>query len=336
MQKDKSEPNFDSEGLLFFLHRKRRPLLFVTISATVISLVCSLFIQDKYESTVVLFPTTTSSIAKALISENNTGKEDVLRLGEEEEVEQMLQILHSDEIRDKVIAKYNLMKHYGIDEDEAYKYTELKEEFEDNVTFDRTKFLSVEINVLDKSADTAALIANDIAAYLDTVKNRMRKEIAVEALAIVKDELDAQNAYIKMLSDSIDLLRKKGLINVRAQSERLTEQMAIAVLQGKTKAATDLKSRLDTLSKYAGIFESIQDEIVLEKKRLTVVRAKYREAEIDANRTLQHKFVVDRAYPAEKSTYPLRWLIVLTSTIAAFLITLMLLLFKESFSKLKL
>ncbi|MCB0402320.1 MAG: hypothetical protein KDD41_09575 [Flavobacteriales bacterium] len=325
-----NKTDLNSENLIVFFYRWRKPLIIVTALAAVTSIVVSLLIQNKFKSTVVLFPTTTSSISKALISESNTGKEDVLRLGEEEEAEQMLQILHSDEIREKIIQKYDLMKHYDIDEDDQYKLTKLQREYENNVTFDRTKFMSVEINVLDHNPDTAAMIANDIANLLDTVKNRMRKEIAMEALQIVKDELDAENAYIKQLSDSIAALRGMGFINIRAQSERLTEQMAIAVLQGKRSAVDELKTRLDTLSKYAGIFETVQDEMVLEKKRLTLIRGKYREAEVDAYRTLQHKFVVNWAFPAEKKTYPIRWLIVVVSTLGTFLLALISILFYES------
>lgn len=334
--KSENTTNLNSENLFVFFYRWRKPLIIVTVIAAVVSIVVSLMMQNKYKSTVVLFPTTTSSIAKALISENNTGKEDVLRLGEEEQAEQMLQILHSDEIRNRIIEKYNLLKHYDIDEDDEYKNTKLQREFKSNVTFDRTKFMSVEINVLDHDPDTAALIANDIASLLDTVNSRMRKEIANEALNIVQDEFNAQVAYIDMLEDSIRLLRKKGIINIEVQTERYTEQMATAILEGKTKAADQLKEKLDTLSEYAGVFANVRDQLYSEKKRLAVVRTKLREAQIDAERNLQSKFIVNSAYAAEKKSYPIRWLIVVVSTLSAFLLALILVLFYESVKGIKL
>lgn len=334
-KKNENTSELNSGNLIVFFYKWRKPLLLMTLIALVSSIIVSLLIENKYESTVVLFPTTTSSISKAILSENNNGKEDVLRLGEEEEAEQMLQILHSDEIRNRIIEKYNLAQHYDIGEDEKFQYTKLQKEYENNVTFKRTKFMSVEITVLDHSPDTAALIANDIAALLDTVKNRMRKEIAVEALAIVKAEHDAQAAYISALEDSLTRLRSMGIINISAQSDRLTEQMATAILEGKLKAANELQIQLDTLSKYAGIFTSLEDEKVLEKKRLSLVRSKLREAEIDANQSLQHKFIVNNAFPAEKKSYPIRWLIVVVSTFATFLLTLVCILFMESIKSIK-
>jgi len=322
--------HLNSGNLVVFFYKWRKPLLIVTIVAMLASVVVSLLIQNKYESTVVLFPTTTSSISKALISEHNNGKEDVLRLGEEEEAEQLLQILNSDEIRNMIIAKYNLAQHYEIDEDTEYKFTKLQREYESNVTFNRTKFMSVEITVLDHSADTASMIANDIAAFLDTVKNRMRKEVAVQALRIVETEYNDQVAYLEYLDDSLESIRSLGIINIRAQTERLTEQMAIAILQGKKSAADALKTKLDTLSRYAGIFTNIQEQILLEQERLVLIRSKYREAKLDAESNLQHKFIVNNAYPAEKKSYPIRWLIVVVSTFVSFLLALILILFMES------
>jgi len=325
----------DSGNLIVFFYKWRKPLLIVTLIALLSSIVVSLLIENKYESTVVLFPTTTNSISKALFSENNTGKEDILRFGEEEEAEQMLQILNSDEIRNKIIQKYNLLQHYDIDADDEYKNTKLQKEYENNVTFERTKFMSVEINVLDHNADTASMIANDIASLLDTVKNRMRREVALEALQIIETEYNSQIAYIDELNDSLNGIRKLGIIDVQTQSERLTEQMAIAILQGKNSAVAVLKDRLDTLSKYSGIFTSVQDEITLEQKRLTLIRSKYREIKVDAEKSLQHKFIVNNAFPAEKKSYPIRWLIVVVSTLASFLLALVFILFLESIKSIK-
>ena len=332
---NENQVNLNSENLIVFFYRWRKPLLLITIVAAIVSIIVSLTIQNKYKSTVVMFPTTTSSIAKALISENNTGKEDVLRFGEEEQAEQMIQILNSDEIRTRIISKYNLMKHYDIDADDEYKNTKLQREFESRVTFERTKFMSVEINVLDHNPDTAALIANDIANLLDTVNTRMRREIAYEALKIVQDEFDEQRNYIDFLEDSIRVLRKKGIIDIEVQTERLTEQLATAILQGKTNAVNQLQSKLDTLGEYAGLFANVRDQLYQEKKRLSVVRTKLREAQIDAEKSLQYKFVVNSAFAAEKKTYPIRWLIVVVSTLGAFLLTLICVLFYESIKNTK-
>jgi len=321
--------DINSGNLIVFFYRWRKPLVMVTVIAAICSIIVSLIIQDKYKSTVVLFPTTTSSISKALLSENNTGKEDVMQLGEEEEAEQMIQVLNSDRIRDRIVKKYNLMQHYDIGEDEKYRYTKMQKEYNANISFTRTEFMSVEINVLDHNADTAALIANDIANLIDTINNAMRKEIAVQAFKIVEQKYEDQKHTIKVLEDSLGVLRRMGVIDYESQAERLTEQLAIAIVQGKNGAVKELERRLAILGE-GGSAVILTHQLEFEIEKLTLVHAKYEEAKMDAESSLQHKFIVNSAFAAEKKSYPIRWLIVVVSTFASFLLTLILLLFVES------
>ena len=49
-----------------------------------------------------MFPAVTNSVSKALLNEQSTGRDDILALGDEEDSEQLLQMLHSDRIRERV------------------------------------------------------------------------------------------------------------------------------------------------------------------------------------------------------------------------------------------
>lgn len=311
-------------------------MAYVGIGAAVLSAVFSLFIQNKYKSTVILFPTSTASISKALLAQNTSGKEDLLSFGEEEQAEQMIQILESDEIRRRVIEKYDLMRHYDIDSTDKYKYTKLMEEFEDNVSFKRTEFQSVRIDVMDTDPILAANMANDISALLDSVKNRMQTERAYKAMVIAQAEYFEMKNYIQSLEDSLNALRGMGINDYESMAERFNEYYAKALLEGNARAAEKLGEQLKILSKYGGSYVSIRDILEHEKKQLSHLRAKYQEAKVDAEQTLPHKFVVNMAVPAEKKSYPIRWLIVAVSTVSAVLLSFLLILAFESFGKVKL
>ena len=75
--------NMSSAGIIVFLYDWRKVLITVSIVAAIVSAVVSLLIENKYKSSVILFPTTTNSISKALIADNFGGKDDILELGEE-------------------------------------------------------------------------------------------------------------------------------------------------------------------------------------------------------------------------------------------------------------
>ncbi|MCF8464728.1 MAG: hypothetical protein K9G41_07800 [Flavobacteriales bacterium] len=339
MSEDKIEVNnglnFDSSNLLLFVVRWKKPLIILTVAAAVLSAIFSgpMFVTPKFESTVIMFPTSTASISKSLLAKNNVAKEDLLSFGEEEQAEQLIQILNSDEIRSRVVQKYDLMNHYEIDTSDVYRQTKLFKEYESNITYKRTEFQSVRIDVLDSDRFLAADIANDIAALVDSVKNRMQKERAFKAMAIAEAEYAEMKNYVKELEDSLNRMREMGVNDYESMSERFNEYYAKAILEGNARAAEKLAEQLQVLSKYGGAYVSIRDMLEHEKEQLSHLRAKYQEAKVDAEQSLPHKFIVNNAFPAEKKSYPIRWLIVLVSTISTFILALLVIIGYENITK---
>ena len=174
------------------------------------------------------------------MAKNNTADEDLLSFGEEEQAEQLIQILNSDEIRSRIVQKYDLLNHYEIDTTERYRFTKLFKEYESNITYKRTEFQSVRVDVLDTDKNLAAAIANDIAALVDSVKNRMQKERAFKAMHIAEAEYVEMKAYVKQLEDSLNTLREMGVNDYESMSERFNEAYAKAILDGKAGAAAKL------------------------------------------------------------------------------------------------
>jgi uncharacterized protein involved in exopolysaccharide biosynthesis len=329
-QKGQATEDFNSLNILYFLYKWRKQLIVIAIAAIVVSSVIALTIRPKYKSIVILFPATTSSISKTLLSENNFKQDDVLAFGAEEEAEQMLQILNSDEIRAKISEKYNLLRHYGIDSTDKFKRTKLFEEFQSNITFKRTEYMSVKIEVMDTDPDTAALIANDIAALHDSTKIRMQRERAVQALNIVKREYSDKETEVNKMTDSVKMLNSLGLYDYESQSEVTTEQYAIALSKGDQRAVKALEEKLKIIANYGSAYVSLRDNLELQRKQLNLLRTKYEGAKADAEQVLPQKFIVSNAFPAEKKSYPVRWVIVVVSAITTLLMAIIAILLIEN------
>src|SRR3954468_6868116 len=109
-QKARESNYLESTSLLFLLVRWRKPLSIVLLCTLVAAFIFSspLFITPKFKSSVIFFPSSTNSISKAILEESVSEKQDILAFGEEEQAEQMLQILNSDDIRLAIINKYDL------------------------------------------------------------------------------------------------------------------------------------------------------------------------------------------------------------------------------------
>ncbi|HQH18137.1 MAG TPA: hypothetical protein PKZ43_01180, partial [Bacteroidales bacterium] len=63
-----------------------------------------------------------------------------------------------------------------------------------------------------------------------------------------------------------------------------------------------------------------RDALEFDKKQLSVLKTKYEEAKVDAEQELPGKFVVNSAFKAEQKSYPIRWLIILVSTLSSMLL----------------
>ncbi len=82
MQDQEYKKNFDSTNLLVFLFNYRKPIIIISFAAALVSAVVSLLIQEKFLSTVIMFPASTSSISKSLMTDDVTGKLDINAFGE--------------------------------------------------------------------------------------------------------------------------------------------------------------------------------------------------------------------------------------------------------------
>jgi len=322
-------------NILHFIYNWRKHLFIIAITTFIISSIISFTIQEKYKSTVILFPSTTSSISKALLNENNFKQDDVLAFGAEEEAEQMLQILNSDEIRTKICEKYKLLTHYEIDSTDKFKRTKLYNEFQNNITFKRTEFMSIKIEVMDKDPELAALMANEIAALHDSTKIRMQREIAIQALRIVKKEYLEKEAEVNSMTDAIKTINSYGLYDYESQSEVTNEQYAIAISKGDERAIKALEGKLKIIANYGSAYVSLRDNLELQRKQLNLLKTKYEGTKVDVEQVLPQKFVVSNAFPAEKKSYPIRWIIVLVSTIGSLLLAIISILLIENIKSIK-
>ena len=284
----------DSMDIIRFVYKHKWPIIFVTIFAAIASVIVSFLITPKYKSSVILFPKSQVSASQALTNSELINTEDhIMNFGDEEATEQLIQTLYSEEIRFKIIDKFDLLHHYKIDEKGGYPMTKLHEMFADNIRFKRTEYMAIQIEVMDTDPQIAANIANEIAVLLDSSLNQMQRDVAVEIFKMVENQYKTIQSEIGVLEET---------------------------LQNTNKSA----------AKYI----SLSEQLVNENKRLSQMKSKLVEAEVNAIQNLPRKFVVANAYPAEKKSYPVRWVICVVSTISAFIFAILAMLFFEKYKDL--
>jgi uncharacterized protein involved in exopolysaccharide biosynthesis len=325
----KNEKVFNAFDLIAFAWEKRFILGGLTVFAAILSIIVSLSMHDRFKSQVVLFPAAPVSIAKNLVETSSISMDsrDILSFGREEDAERMLQILHSNQIKDYVVNKYGLMKHYEIDEQkDKFPYTRLDIKYKNNIKFRRTEFQSIEITVMDEDPKYAADIANDIAAYIDSTIHNMQKERSLEAMNIVEREYKSCQEGIEILNDSIQKIRHLGIIDYESQAVALNQAYADALSKGNNSAASTISSKMNLLAQYGGIYVELSKKLESEIDRLGLLKVKYASAKVNVEQTLPQIFIVDKANVSERKAEPKRSIIVFLSTLSAFALSLLVLL----------
>lgn len=314
--------------LVMFIWRKKWILIAVSALAFIASVMVSSTITPRFKSGVVLFPASSISLSKSLVetSSISTDNRDVLSFGEDEEAERMLQILHSNQIKDHIVRKFDLMTHYQIDPGSPFPYTRLDNKYKGNIKFRRTEFMSIEIGVLDTDPQMAADIANEIASYVDSVIHNMQRERALEAFNIVEKEYIGAQREIDQISDSLQKIRQLGVIDYESQAASLNTAYANALEQGNHAAAGTILNRMNTLSKYGGIYVELSKKLESEIERLGQLKIKYASSKINTEQTLPQIFIVDKAVKAERKSVPRRSIIAVVTTLSTFAFALLLLL----------
>lgn len=280
--------------IIRFVFKHKWPIIGVTLIAAIASVIVSLVITPKFKSSVILFPKTQVSASQALNTAELINTDDhIMNFGDEEATEQLIQTLYSEEIRFKIIDKFNLLNHYKIDLKSGFPMTKLHETFMKNIRFKRTEYMAIQIEVLDTDAQMAANIANEIAVLLDSTLNEMQRSVAVEIFKMVEKQYKNLQSEIGIIEESLNKTSKSN-------------------------------------PKYI----SLTEQLINENKRLSEMKSKLVEAEVNAIQKLPRKFIVANAYAAEKKSYPVRWVICSVSTLSAFLFAVLLMLFLEKYKDL--
>jgi uncharacterized protein involved in exopolysaccharide biosynthesis len=315
-------------NLLVTIWKKRVILLVVTGAAAVVSVVISFLMTPIYRSTAIVFPAATSTVS---FNELRNAKASSMDFGEEEQAEQLIQILQSSRIRDKIVERFDLWKHYEIDANDENKHYKLAKEYNENILFVRTRYGSIQIDVLDRDPVLAAEIANKIVDLIDTVKNEMVAERTLPAFEINRRKMAQMEADRKNILNQLDSLAAKGVVPLEGRAN-----LFAAYIDAKSaEDRAEFKKKIEINLQYGATFDGL--EYIRNEKitKLADFQVAYEQAESDANTKFNHKFIVEHAVVADKKDKPKRMIIVLLSTLGTFIFMVFLLLVLDKLKELR-
>jgi capsule polysaccharide export protein KpsE/RkpR len=276
----------------------------------------SLFIQPKFKSTARIYPSF-----------------NIYTYSDESESEQLLEISNSQDIKFKVIDAFNLADEYKISKQDPLYHTYMLGEFNDNVSFKKTEYETVEISVLDTDPKRACSMCDSIISFVNE---------RINALHRVKFEEVARSSGIglKKINHEIDSLEEKlnffrgtyKILDYESQSEQITKGMVKVLTEGKknTAGGKELEQWMKNLQEKGGEYDLLakaQKNCISERDSIKTV---YDRSISNVKNNLVYGHMVQSPVPADKKSYPVRWLIVLVSTFAALFAAMLVILVLEN------
>lgn len=297
---------FENDELLSVAWRWKKQLLIIFVATLLLSTLISssLFISPKYKSFARVYPSNLNSYS------------------EESYSEQMLQLLESDVIRDKLVKEFKLKEHYEIKEDDQHKIDKLYKLYNENVTFNKTKFESVEISVVDVSPDTAFKMLNRlISIYNEQVKIIQDTQLK-EAVSTLASVLKTKEIEMDTLEVKINKLRKDyNILDYQSQVKNISkEYYKLLARPGATADKIQrVKKEYDNLIQKGGEYERLDAILRGVRAEYTNIKISYDSQFKELSREKQYANVIVKGYRSDKKVYPVRWLIVTISLVSTML-----------------
>jgi uncharacterized protein involved in exopolysaccharide biosynthesis len=323
MGKNKDKYDFEAKSLIAYVAKRFKTLLVISILAAFITAIVTLFIHNEYKSSLILFPASPVNTSR-FIGDINYGyvKGDFLGVGGDEEVDELMQVLNSNDIIISLISKFNLADHYKINLQKKGMYSLLYKKVSSNLKINRTEYSSVIIEVWDEDPKICWEMANEIINLADTVFNHMQRERVLKAYNLIKSEYDSLYRNIGKTQDSLTKLNKLGVLDFPFQTQEITKAYYKALLAGKSDLANTIHKQIKVLEENGSRTVTLREQIAYSGKNLADLGTRLTLAKIALQSTISQKFVVSKPKIPDSKDYPKRLLIVLVAALSTFFVAL--------------
>lgn len=268
----------NNKSVIHFLFRNRKLLFISLLTGGLLGTGITFFIPKTYLSTAIVFPY------------NSHTKTDIIgnpQFGYEVETEQLMQLLESKSMRDRTIAHFKLYKYYELDTNDASWESRLTLNYIKDVTFFRSKYLSVVINVQTKNPKLSAAIANFQVDEVNKYRAQIFEENRLKELNSTKHQLDMVTSRMDKLRDSI-----------------------YAIKTNKSVLLYTFMENLDNENYDAGVFvddprlESIIQRFIIAYRTHNHLLEEYKTKQLQYETPLPSVYAIDRAQPTYKKASP--------------------------------
>jgi LPS O-antigen subunit length determinant protein (WzzB/FepE family) len=299
---------FDSLNIIKTIFKNKKVFVLVVIGAAVLSYGASFLIKEKFKSNSVVYPV------------------NLFRNSEESPSEQLLQYFLSEDVKLKIAKDFNLFSRYGVDTLSTKGGKALFDfMYMENVLISPTIYESIDITIKDEDPAFAQKLNAALVLNTNQLIKESKRNIVNQYLANTKKVIDIQSKELDSLSRSILKIKTDyNILDEKDQSKYLSKQLSTGSSLNENAQLTvkGIKEKGTELKVLDGRIKSTL-------KSYTQIKIKNDAYLLDVSGDMDFYVYVSKPNLQDKKCTPIRWIIVMISSLSAFLMTLVFFLYKN-------
>ncbi len=215
-------------GVIQTLYRWRKPVGYVCLIAAIGSAIISLvFMDNYYQSTTTFYPASPDLAKPKQVF--GAGQSDMDYYGSEEDLDRVMTIAKSGELAGFLIDSFNLYQHYDIEPNQPKSKHKIQKKLSGLFSVIKTKYEAIELSIEDKDRELARDMVNAARNKVNETGQKIIKGNQSRLVKLIKLNIRDKEKELKTLGDSLVQMRKKyGIYNIETQSELIASLVARA------------------------------------------------------------------------------------------------------------
>ncbi|HEX8658697.1 MAG TPA: hypothetical protein VF690_14220 [Hymenobacter sp.] len=331
--------SFSLLGLWPIVNRWKYLVASAVAAAAIVSTAVALLLPNIYASTAIFIPTNPQSTDPDRLVDG--GK---LELGgRSEDLDRVITIGESQPVAEYIIRRFDLHKRYqvGAPGDDNADNSVLTE-FSGNLSIIHNDRDAIELTFADEDKQLAAQVANTMVQVIDSINQQLTLENRRQVLNLYRQRFEYLNTNFERSRRQLAAARRRyGIFAVEMQGRYLAKELieteaALRKAEGGGGDVAGLRKSLRGLSRADGgnlvnvenftrgvdSLNMFAARVTDLQTRLIEARSAFESAELTLKARLSSLYLVQKAYPATRKAKPVRWLIVLSSTLLVFVLSI--------------
>ncbi len=306
------EEYFNNKSIFLLIRKWKKHLAILIVIVAIVSGGVTYLIKPLFKSYAILYPI------------------NLAPLSDENETEQMLQIIQSNDIKFALVDALDLNNHYKLNTEDPLYLSTLMYKLSEYISFSKTEYESVKLSVLDEDPVFAKQMVDSIIVIYNREVRDLHRVKFKEVVEIKINQINNKIKEIDSLETRVNFLRQEyGILDYNSQVKELTKIYFKNIKSNNIKAQ-EAKKILDNLKIYGGEYKTLAKRIQVNERFLRKYKKVLEAKMSDYTKVITYAYIVETPFVSDKKVSPIRWVIILLSVFGALVFGLVLIAFIES------